>query len=84
MGKQSKTELELAIWDAMIAFPAVEKQRARTALGKLEALLATLDGAIAEGKRPARLKQTLAGAAISLIGGRIHVDPAPPRRGKRA
>ena len=40
MGKQSKTELELAIWDAMIAFPAVEKQRARTALGKLEALFA--------------------------------------------
>ena len=53
-------------------------------LGKLEALLATLDRAIAEGKRPARLKQTLAGAAISLIGSRIHVDPAPPRRGKRA
>ena len=53
-------------------------------LGKLEALLATLDRAIAEGKRPSRLKQTLAGAAISLIGGRIHVDPAPPRRGKRA
>jgi len=53
-------------------------------LGKLEALLATLDRAIAEGKRPARLKQTLAGAAISLIGDRIHVDPAPPRRGKRA
>jgi tRNA(Ile)-lysidine synthase len=52
-------------------------------LGKLEALLATLDRAIAEGKRPARLKQTLAGAAISLAGGRIHVDPAPPRRGKR-
>ena len=53
-------------------------------LGKLEALLATLDRAIAEGKRPARLKQTLAGAAISLVGGRIHVDPAPPRWGKRA
>jgi tRNA(Ile)-lysidine synthase len=53
-------------------------------LGKLEALLATLDRAIAEGKRPARLKQTLAGAAISLIGGRIHVDPAPPRKGKRS
>jgi tRNA(Ile)-lysidine synthase len=53
-------------------------------LGKLEALLATLDRAIAEGKGPARLKQTLAGAAISLIGGRIHVDPAPPRKGKRA
>jgi tRNA(Ile)-lysidine synthase len=53
-------------------------------LGKLEALLATLDRAIAKGKGPARLKQTLAGAAISLIGGRIHVDPAPPRKGKRA
>ena len=53
-------------------------------LGKLEALLAALDRAIAEGKRQARLKQTLAGAAISLIGGRIHVDPAPPRKGKRA
>ena len=49
-------------------------------LGKLETLLAALDRAIAEG-RP-KLKQTLAGAAISLIGGRIHVDPAPPRRGR--
>ena len=38
------------------------------------------DLAIAEG-RP-KLKQTLAGAAISLIRGRIHVDPAPPRRGR--
>jgi tRNA(Ile)-lysidine synthase len=27
-----------------------------------------------------RLKQTLAGALISLIGGRIRVEPAPPRR----
>ena len=34
-------------------------------------------------RRPGRrLKQTLAGAVISLAGGRIHVDPAPPRRGK--
>ena len=49
-------------------------------LGKLETLLGALDRAIAEG-RP-KLKQTLAGAAISLIGGRIHVDPAPPRRGR--
>jgi len=49
-------------------------------LGKVEALLAVLDRAIANGERQARLKQTLAGAAISLIGGRIHVDPAPPRR----
>ena len=53
-------------------------------LGKVEALLAVLDQAIANGERQARLKQTLAGAAISLIGGRIHVDPAPPRRGSRA
>ena len=53
-------------------------------LGKVEALLAVLDRAIANGERLARLKQTLAGAAISLIRGRIHVDPAPPRRGNRA
>ena len=49
-------------------------------LGKVEALLAVLDRAIANGESQTRLKQTLAGAAISLIGGRIHVDPAPPRR----
>ena len=47
-------------------------------LGKAEALLAALDRAIAEGE--GNLKQTLAGAAISLVGGRIHVEPAPPRR----
>ena len=51
-------------------------------LGKLEVLLGALDQAIAE-DRP-KLKQTLAGAAISLTGGRIHVDPAPPRRGRTA
>jgi tRNA(Ile)-lysidine synthase len=51
-------------------------------LGKLEALLTALDRAITGGSP--RLKQTLAGAVISLIGDRIHVDPAPPRRGGRA
>lgn len=51
-------------------------------LGKLEALLGALDRAVADGQT--RLKQTLAGAAISLSGGRIHVDPAPPRRPRRA
>jgi tRNA(Ile)-lysidine synthase len=50
-------------------------------LGKAEALLAALDGAIAEGK--GRLKQTLAGAAISLVGGRIHVEAAPRRRSRK-
>ena len=49
-------------------------------LGKAEALLAALDRAIAEGQR--RLKQTLAGAAITLVDGRIHVEAAPPRRGR--
>jgi tRNA(Ile)-lysidine synthase len=53
-------------------------------LGKVEALLAVLDRAIANGERQTSLKQTLAGAAVSLIRGRIHVDPAPPRRGNRA
>jgi tRNA(Ile)-lysidine synthase len=51
-------------------------------LGKVEALLAALDRACAGkagGIRP-RLKQTLAGALVSLIEGRILVEPAPPRR----
>jgi tRNA(Ile)-lysidine synthase len=51
-------------------------------LGKVEVLLAALDRTVAENtaaRRP-RLKQTLAGALISLIGDRIRVEPAPPRR----
>jgi tRNA(Ile)-lysidine synthase len=55
-------------------------------LGKVEALLSILDRAVA-GKtavsRP-RLKQTLAGALISLTDGRIRIAPAPPRRGRAA
>ena len=50
-------------------------------LGKVEALLAALDRAVAE--RRARLKQTLAGAAISLTKGRIRIEAAPPRRGRK-
>ena len=53
-------------------------------LGKVEALLAVLDRAIASGGKLTTLKQTLAGAVVSLRQGRIHVDPAPPRRGNRA
>ena len=55
-------------------------------LGKVESLLAALDRAMAaSARRPAHrrpaLKQTLAGALISLAGGRIHIAPAPARRG---
>jgi tRNA(Ile)-lysidine synthase len=56
-------------------------------LGKVEALLAVLDRGIAEGAgrrtfgttRP-RVRQTLAGALISLSRGRILIEPAPARR----
>jgi tRNA(Ile)-lysidine synthase len=58
-------------------------------LGKVEALLAVVDRAVAEGGRGrlpspprSRLKQTLAGALVSLIDGRIRVEPAPPRRSR--
>jgi tRNA(Ile)-lysidine synthase len=51
-------------------------------LGKVEALLAALDRTVREGQP--KLRQTLAGALISLIGGRIRVEPAPPRRGWKA
>lgn len=57
-------------------------------LGKVEALLAALDRAAQEPplhrKRPrlnrTRLKQTLAGALVSLIDDRIRIEPSPPRR----
>jgi tRNA(Ile)-lysidine synthase len=52
-------------------------------LGKVEALLAALDRAIAAtgpAKRRIGLKQTLAGALVSLVDGRIGIEPAPPRR----
>jgi tRNA(Ile)-lysidine synthase len=51
-------------------------------LGKVETLLAAVDRAIAE--RQTRLKQTLAGAVISLSKGRILIRPAPPRRRRPA
>ena len=56
-------------------------------LGKVEALLAALDRTAADSagrSRPKsgqpRLKQTLAGALVSLAGGRLRIEPAPPRR----
>jgi tRNA(Ile)-lysidine synthase len=57
-------------------------------LGKVETLLAALDRAAQQAaphrKRPgrgqARLKQTLAGAMVSLSDGRIRIEPSPPRR----
>ncbi|WP_441238430.1 tRNA lysidine(34) synthetase TilS [Bradyrhizobium sp. 930_D9_N1_4] len=56
-------------------------------LGKVESLLAALDQAIAATPRAAAngraiLKQTLAGALISLAGGRIHITAAPARRSR--
>jgi tRNA(Ile)-lysidine synthase len=50
-----------------------------TELGKVEALLATLDRAIAA---QSGLKTTLAGAAVSLVRGRIRIIAAPLRRVK--
>jgi tRNA(Ile)-lysidine synthase len=52
-------------------------------LGKVEALLAALDragAATGHAKGRIRLKQTLAGALVSLIDDRIRIEPAPPRR----
>ena len=51
-------------------------------LGKVEALLAALDRTAAESAAGcrSRLKQTLAGALVSLAEGRIRIEPAPPRR----
>ena len=60
-------------------------------LGKVEVLVAALDQAVAQNGRmqrksaikvKPRLKQTLAGALISLADGQIRIEPAPPRRRK--
>jgi tRNA(Ile)-lysidine synthase len=58
-------------------------------LGKVEALLEVVERAVAESRRghlpnrsQSRLKQTLAGALVSLVDGRIRVEPAPPRRSR--
>ncbi|MBB4374141.1 tRNA(Ile)-lysidine synthase [Bradyrhizobium sp. cir1] len=57
-------------------------------LGKVETLLSVLDQALGRSPRAAAngrpvLKQTLAGALISLAGGRIHIAPAPARRSRK-
>jgi tRNA(Ile)-lysidine synthase len=51
-------------------------------LGKVEAVLAALDRTAAAARTASRpkLKQTLAGALVSVTGGRIRIEPAPPRR----
>jgi tRNA(Ile)-lysidine synthase len=63
-------------------------------LGKVEALLSALDRTLAEetaSRAPrsnqttlneTRLKQTLAGALVSLTGDRIRIEPAPRRRAR--
>ena len=53
-------------------------------LGKVEALLSALDRTVVENAARARpkLRQTLAGALVTVIGGRIHIEAAPPRRGR--
>jgi tRNA(Ile)-lysidine synthase len=51
-------------------------------LGKVEALLSVLDRAVPKAyqKRHPRLRQTVAGALVSLIDDRLSIAPAPPRR----
>ncbi|MCC8984616.1 tRNA lysidine(34) synthetase TilS [Bradyrhizobium acaciae] len=53
-------------------------------LGKVETLLAAVDEALdgTFGQRESKLKQTLAGAVISVASGRIRIEPAPPRRAR--
>jgi tRNA(Ile)-lysidine synthase len=56
-------------------------------LGKVEALVAALDRAFAEtgpARGRIRLKQTLAGAVVTLTNHRLGIEPAPPRRRSRA
>jgi tRNA(Ile)-lysidine synthase len=49
-------------------------------LAKLEALKAALDAALTAGS--GRFRRSLAGALVTLTGGKIAVERAPPRRGR--
>jgi tRNA(Ile)-lysidine synthase len=49
-------------------------------LGQTEALLAAIDQAMQVNSKGTRLKQTLAGALITLSHDRLRIEPAPPRR----
>jgi tRNA(Ile)-lysidine synthase len=49
-------------------------------LGQAEALVAAIDRAMATDGKGIRLKQTLAGALVTLTHDRLRIDPAPPRR----
>jgi len=51
-------------------------------LGQAEALLASIDRAMQADGGGIRLKQTLAGALVTLTDDRLRIDPAPPRRRK--
>jgi tRNA(Ile)-lysidine synthase len=62
-------------------------QEGQAELGKVEALLAAMDRAFVEtgpGQARFRFKQTLAGAVITLTADRLSIEPAPPRRQRRA
>jgi tRNA(Ile)-lysidine synthase len=49
-------------------------------LGKLEAFMAALAATLADGTAAGRFRRTLAGALVTLVGDRIVVETAPPRR----
>lgn len=49
-------------------------------LGKVELLSAAIDQARLSNAKGIRLKQTLAGALLTVTADRLRIDPAPPRR----
>ena len=49
-------------------------------LGKVETLSLAIDRAVQAEGAGIRLKQTLAGAMITLTRDRLRIEPAPPRR----
>ncbi|MBX6426827.1 MAG: tRNA lysidine(34) synthetase TilS [Variibacter sp.] len=83
-GRVVASLLEFRSWPAEIALRILrrhieaEGSEGPVELGKLEALLAALQTAAETGQK--RWRRTLAGAAVSLVGGKVVVDPAPPRR----
>jgi tRNA(Ile)-lysidine synthase len=82
-GRMVATVMEFQSWPAEIALRVLRRHiesegtEGPVELGKLEALFSALLVAASTGER--RWRRTLAGAAVNLLGGRILVEPAPPR-----
>jgi tRNA(Ile)-lysidine synthase len=78
-------EIALRVLDSLIGWTGDEGP---VELGKLEvlctALTEAIEGSMTAPRGAARFRRTLAGTVVTCAGGKIHIERAPPRRGRSA